>query len=721
MTEIITEQISKSLSINKKQVSATIELLEEGSTIPFISRYRKEATGSLDEMQVADIDSELKRLNNLIKRREFILKSISDQEKLTDELAAKINNCWDLNLLEDLYLPFKQKRKTRASAAREKGLEPLAQMIMSQEVENLLEKSKAFLNDEVENIEDALSGARDIIAEWVSENLDSRNSMRKLFEQSAVISSKVIGKKKEEGQKYSDYFEYSEALQKCPGHRLLAILRAENEGILRVSIDVDNDIAVLILDKIFIKIKTGVPETSETSETSETKAQLSLAIRDSFKRLLAPSIETEFQKISKEKADKEAINIFSENLRQLLLAAPLGPVNTLAIDPGFRTGCKVVCLDEQGTFKHSTTIYPHQPQNQIKESTEIINKLIKDYKIQAIAIGNGTAGRETTSFIKSVLGNDTKNDIEVYIVNEAGASIYSASEVAREEFPELDLTVRGAISIGRRLMDPLAELVKIDAKSIGVGQYQHDVNQDNLKDSLDQVVEFAVNQVGVNLNTSSQHLLRYVSGIGPQLAKSITKYRADNGAFKSRKELLSVAGLGNKAFEQSAGFLRIPGAENPLDNSAVHPESYAIVDKMAKDLSHPVIDLIKAEDVRKQIDIKKYVTDKVGLPTLEDILKELKKPGLDPRGKAETFSFAEDIKDISDLKLEMRLPGIITNLTKFGAFVNIGIKENGLLHISQITNKFIKDPSEVLKLDQKVTVRITSIDVERKRIQLSLL
>ena len=713
MKEILIEQISNSLSINRKQVAATAELLEGGSTIPFISRYRKEATGSLDEMQVADIDSEIKRLNNLIRRREFILKSISEQEKLTEELETKINNCWDLNILEDLYLPFKQKRKTRASAAREKGLEPLAQLIFSQEVTNLTEKAEAFLNDEVETIDDALSGSRDIIAEWISEDSECRKSLRRLFDETAVISSKVIGKKKEEGQKYADYFEYSESLKKCPGHRLLAILRAEQEGVLRVSIDVDNDIAVIILDKMFIRNK------SETTELSESALQVSLAVRDSFKRLLSPSLETEFLRISKEKADREAINIFSENLRQLLLAAPLGPKNTLAVDPGFRTGCKVVCLDEQGTFKQSATIYPHQPQNQIREATEIINKLIKEFKIQAIAIGNGTAGRETESFIKNTVGNNS--GIEVYIVNESGASIYSASEVAREEFPELDLTVRGAISIGRRLMDPLAELVKIDAKSIGVGQYQHDVNQDNLKESLDQVVTFAVNQVGVNLNTSSQHLLRYVSGIGPQVAKSIIKYRKDNGAFKSRKELLSVSGLGNKAFEQSAGFLRIPGAENPLDNSAVHPESYNIVDMMAKDLSLPVTDLIKTEEVRKQIDINKYVTDKVGLPTLEDILKELKKPGLDPRGKAETFSFAEDINDITDLKPEMLLPGIITNLTKFGAFVNIGIKENGLLHISQITNKFIKDPSEVLKLDQKVTVRITGIDVERKRIQLSMM
>jgi uncharacterized protein len=709
MTEVIIEHISKSLSINKNQIAATIELLDEGATIPFISRYRKEATGSLDEMQVADIQSEQKRLNELIRRREYILKSIADQDKLTDKLAEKINNCWDLNALEDLYLPFKPKRKTKATAARDKGLEPLATLIMTMENKNLTEEAAKFFNEEVLNIEDALSGARDIIAEWVSEDIGTRNSLRDLYKQSSVLSSKVVAKKKEEGLKYQDYFEYSEDLKKCPGHRLLAILRAEQEGILRVAINVDNELAVKIIEKNILKLNVK----------NESTEQVSLAISDSFKRLLSPSIVTEFFNTAKAKADKEAILIFSENLRQLLLASPLGQKATLAIDPGFRTGCKVVCLDEQGNFTNSSTIYPHQPQNQIKESKEIISKLIKQFKIQAIAIGNGTAGRETENFIKSVIENNP--EIEIYMVNESGASIYSASEVAREEFPELDLTVRGAISIGRRLMDPLAELVKIDAKSIGVGQYQHDVDQEQLKDSLDNVVSFAVNQVGVNLNTSSRHLLRYVSGIGPKIATAITNYRQDNGPFKSRKELLKVAGLGNKVFEQSAGFLRIPGAKNPLDNSAVHPESYAIVDKMAEDLSKPVKEIIDSDEVRKQIDIKKYINDKVGLPTLEDIMTELKKPGLDPRGKAEVFKFDENVNDINDLKVEMRLPGVITNLTKFGAFVNIGIKENGLLHVSQISsNKFIKDPSEVLKLDQKVMVRITAIDIERKRIQLSL-
>ncbi|MEO8664497.1 MAG: Tex family protein [Ignavibacteria bacterium] len=705
--EAITEQISRSLSLSKKQILAAIGLLEEGATIPFIARYRKEVTGSLDEIEVADINSELIRLNELIKRREYILKVISDQDKLTGTLAKEINSCWDLTKLEDIYLPFKPKRKTRAAAARDKGLEPLARIVFSQNEAIISEKANSFLNDDVKNIEDALSGARDIIAEWINEDPAARNVIRKYFSQTAVITSKIIAKKKEEGQKYLDYFEYSGDLKKCPGHRLLAMFRGAQEGILKVSIKVDDSHALEMLDKIFIKAK------------NESSVQVSLAVKDSYKRLLSPAIETEFQNTSKERADKEAIHVFSENLRQLLLAAPLGPKATMAIDPGFRTGCKLVCLDEQGALKYNTTIFPHQPQNKIDEAKQIVTESINKYEIKAVAIGNGTAGRETEVFIKSLLSGSS--DIEVYMVNESGASIYSASEIAREEFPELDLTVRGAISIGRRLMDPLAELVKIDAKSIGVGQYQHDVDQDKLKTSLDMVVTSAVNQVGVNLNTSSRHLLRYISGIGPQLAKSITKYRRENGPFISRKELLKVTGLGNKAFEQSAGFLRIPGAENPLDNSAVHPESYELVYKMAKDLKHPVKDLIYTEEVRKQIDIKKYINDKFGLPTLEDIMKELQKPGLDPRGKAEVFSFAEYINDITDLKTEMRLPGIVTNLTKFGAFVNIGIKETGLLHISQISNnRFIKDPSEVLKLDQKVIVRITAIDLERKRIQLSM-
>ena len=706
MTEILAKHISSSLSISKTQVSNTVKLLEEGATIPFISRYRKEATGSLDETEVTAIEKEWKRLLELVKRREAILKSINDQELLTPELEVKINNCWNMAELEDIYLPYKPKRKTRASAAREKGLEPLAEIIMAQKEDKLEAIAEKYLNDEVPDIESALAGAREIIAEWVNENTDARNKIRQLFERDAIISSKVIEKKKDEGIKYQDYFDFSEPLERCAGHRLLAIRRAEQEGILRVSISIDNENAIESLEKIFIKNK------------NESAVQVGLSIKDAHKRLLAPSIETEFKNSSKAKADEEAIRVFSENLRQLLLSPPLGPKVTMAIDPGFRTGCKLVCLDQQGNLLHHDTIYPHPPQPKLDEATEKIKTLLKKYKVEAIAIGNGTAGRETERFIKSLI--DESGKTEIFMVNEAGASIYSASETAREEFPDLDLTFRGAVSIGRRLMDPLAELVKIDAKSIGVGQYQHDVNQDDLKDGLDKVVTSAVNLVGVNLNTASQHLLSYVSGIGPKLAKSIIKYRRENKVFRSRKELIKVSGLGAKAFEQSAGFLRIPGAEDPLDNSAVHPESYSIVAKMAKDLSQPIKSLIEAADLRQQIDINKYVTDTIGLPTLKDIMQELEKPGLDPRGKAEVFSFSETINEITDLKPGMRLPGVVTNLTKFGAFVNIGIKENGLLHISQITDRYIKDPSDVLKLDQKIMVRVVEIDIERKRIQLSM-
>ena len=706
MTEILVKHISGTLSISKSQVSNTVKLLEEGATIPFISRYRKEATGSLDETEVTAIEKEWKRLLELIKRREAILKSINDQELLTPELEVKINNCWNMAELEDIYLPYKPKRKTRASAAREKGLEPLAEIIMAQKEDRIESIAEKYLNDEVPDIEAALAGARDIIAEWINENADARNKIRQLFERDAIISSKVIEKKKDEGTKYQDYFDFSEPLERCAGHRLLAIRRAEQEGILRVSISIDNENAVESLEKIFIKNK------------NESAVQIRLSIKDAHKRLLAPSIETEFKNSSKAKADEEAIRVFSENLRQLLLSPPLGPKVTMAIDPGFRTGCKLVCLDQQGNLLHHDTIFPHPPQPKLDEATAKVKGLLKKYKVEAIAIGNGTAGRETERFIKSLIGETSKT--EIFMVNEAGASIYSASETAREEFPDLDLTFRGAISIGRRLMDPLAELVKIDAKSIGVGQYQHDVNQESLKDGLDKVVTSAVNQVGVNLNTASQHLLSYVSGIGPKLAKSIINYRRENKTFRSRKELIKVSGLGAKAFEQSAGFLRIPDAENPLDNSAVHPESYSIVAKMAKDLSQPVKSLIEAANLRQQIDINNYVTNTVGLPTLKDIMQELEKPGLDPRGKAEVFSFSETINEITDLKPGMLLPGVVTNLTKFGAFVDIGIKENGLLHISQITDRFIKDPSEVLKLDQKIMVRVVDIDVERKRIQLSM-
>ncbi|MDX1939207.1 MAG: Tex family protein [Saprospiraceae bacterium] len=706
MTDTITQLISNALAIGKRQVAATVELLEEGATIPFISRYRKEATGSLDETQVAAIDAEMKRLDTLIKRKETVLKSIAEQEKLTPELESKINNCWDATELEDLYLPYKPKRKTRATKAKELGLEPLAAIIMEQRERDIELRAEQFITDEVPDVEAALSGARDIIAEWVNEDANARNTVRRIFDRGASIGSKVFLTKQEEAAKYRDYFDYNEPLKHVPSHRLLAILRAEEEGFLRVSIDIEEEQALERLERQFVKGNNSCAD------------QVALAVKDAYKRLMSPSLEIEFRNKAKEKADAEAIQVFAENLRQLLLAAPLGPKRTLALDPGFRTGCKVACLDEQGNLLNYTTIYPHPPQSRVLESAEIIQDLVAKYKIQAIAIGNGTASRETDQFIRQSV--DKNVGLDIFVVSEAGASIYSASDVAREEFPDLDLTVRGAISIGRRLMDPLAELVKIDPKSIGVGQYQHDVDQTKLKESLDQVVISAVNQVGVNLNTASKHLLQYVSGIGPKMAENIILYRKENGTFQSRKDLMQVKGLGAKAFEQSAGFLRIPNAANPLDNSAVHPESYHIVNKMAKDVNESVEALIKNNATRQQIDIKKYVTEKVGLPTLQDILKELAKPGLDPRGEAEIFAFEESVKEITDLKTGMWLPGIVTNLAKFGAFVDIGIKENGLVHISQITNRFIKDPAEVLKLGQKVTVRIVEVDIERKRVQLSM-
>lgn len=706
MTESIIQLISHTLSISKRQVIATLELLEGGATIPFIARYRKEMTGSLDEVQVVAIQAESKRLETLLKRRETILQTIREQGKLTSELEAKINNCWDTTELEDLYLPYRPKRKTRASIARDRGLEPLAKIILEQQERDIEGRAEQFITDEVPDAAAALAGARDIIAEWVNEDANARTAVRRLYERGATVSAKVFESKREEGAKYRDYFEYSEPLKHIPSHRLLAIDRAEQEGILRVNIDIEKEQVLERLERQFVKANNAAAE------------QVILAIKDAYKRLMSPSLETEFRNKAKEKADAEAIQVFTENLRQLLLAAPLGPKRTLAIDPGFRTGCKVVCLDEQGNLLHHTVIYPHPPQSRVMEAGELVQDLISNYNIQAIAIGNGTASRETDQFIRKV--GDKNANIEIFVVSEAGASIYSASEVAREEFPELDLTVRGAISIGRRLMDPLAELVKIDAKSIGVGQYQHDVDQTKLKESLDQVVISAVNQVGVNLNTASQHLLQYVSGIGPSLAKNIVLFRAENGVFKSRKDVSKVKGLGAKAFEQSAGFLRIPNAKNPLDNSAVHPESYAVVNKMAKDVNESVENVIKNAAIRQQIDIKKYVTETVGLPTLQDILKELAKPGLDPRGEAEVFAFEETVRDINDLKPGMQLPGIVTNLAKFGAFVDIGIKENGLVHISQITNRFIKDPAEILKLGQKVMVRIVEVDVARKRVQLTM-
>lgn len=706
MSTLIIEKVSEGVGIKKHQVSAVVELLDGGATIPFISRYRKEATGSLDEVEINNISLELTRIKDLISRKETILKSIDEQEMLTPELKAKIERCWSSQDLEDIYLPYKPKRKTRASMAREKGLEPLAKIIMAQRDNSLKISAEPFIKDEVADLEEALAGARDIIAEWINENADARNAVRTHFKRSAIIKSSVVKAKMVEADKYRDYFDFFENLKEVPSHRILAIRRGESEGFLRSSISIEPYDAQQSLVKQFVKAQ---------NEASE---QVSLAIDDCLKRLLLPSIETEFRLIAKDKADEEAIGVFAENLRQLLLSAPLGQVPVLGLDPGFRTGCKLVCLNERGDLVYHSTIFPHPPQNKKFEAEEEVKLLLDKYNIGAVAVGNGTAGRETLAFVKGVIPKGT--NVEAYLVNEAGASIYSASEVARNEFPDLDLTVRGAVSIGRRLMDPLAELVKIDAKSIGVGQYQHDVNQEKLKRTLDTVVESAVNTVGVNLNTASEHLLRYVSGIGPTLAKRIAAHRKENGEFKSRKSLMDVPGLGAKAFEQGAGFLRIKNAKNPLDDSGVHPERYKLVKEMAKTIDVPVEDLIKSRLHRQKIKPNDFVSDEVGIPTINDIIQELAKPGLDPRGKAEAFSFAEGIESIGQLREGMVLPGVVTNLAKFGAFVDIGIKENGLLHISQIANRFIKDPAEVLKLDQKIKVRVVSVEVERKRIQLSM-
>lgn len=698
--------ISKTLGINAGQIQNTINLLSEGATVPFISRYRKEATGSLDEVQVLNIQEEWKKLQELVKRRDAILESIKSQELLTPELEAKISSCWNATELEDLYLPYKPKRKTKASVAREKGLEPLAGTLMKQDISDVEGFAMRFVKGDVADVEDALSGARDIIAEWVNERAFARNKVRQLFGRKAEISAKVVKSKAEEAEKYRDYFDFSEPLKRCPSHRMLAIRRAEAEGLLRVHVLPEEDEALDILDNIFVK---GRNEASE---------QIQIAVKDAYKRLLAPSLETEFKNSSKEKADDEAIKVFAENLRQLLMAPPLGPKRVLAIDPGFRTGCKVVCLDEQGGLLSNENIYPHPPQSESGQAAAKLSRLIESYKLEAIAIGNGTAGRETEDFIQRKMR--LPQGMEVYVVNEAGASIYSASKVAREEFPTYDVTVRGAVSIGRRLMDPLAELVKIDPKSIGVGQYQHDVDQNKLKQSLDNVVESVVNQVGVNLNTASKHLLNYVSGLGPKLAENIVKYRDENGAFSSRKELKKVSGLGPKAFEQSAGFLRIADGKNPLDNSAVHPESYSIVEKMAKDMDRQVSSLIGATKKLEEIDLAKYVTKDVGLPTLKDIIAELGKVGRDPRGKTEVFSFDPNIRKIENLREGMILQGLVSNITKFGAFVDIGVKQDGLVHISQLANKFVSDPNEIVRLQQQVTVKVTEVDIPRKRIQLSM-
>jgi uncharacterized protein len=697
--------ISHRIGIQELQVRNTISLLDEGATIPFISRYRKEVTGSLDEVQVELIKDEKEKMEELLKRRETILKTIEEQELLTPELKIRIENCYDPTELEDIYLPFKPKRRTRAMIAREKGLEPLAQLIIQQNERNIEYKAQAFINDHVESVEDALAGARDIIAEWINENEKARAIVRRSFDLGAFISSKVIKGKEEEGAKFNDYFDWNEPLKKCPSHRLMAMRRGENEGFLRVSIAPDSEEPIPRLNRFFIQ------------SNNSCATQIELAVTDSYKRLLEPSIETEFANSSKEKADEEAIRVFADNLRQLLLAAPLGQFRVLAIDPGYRTGCKVVCLDAQGNLLHNETIYPHKPQEEIKQSARKISSLVSSYQIEAIAIGNGTASRETEAFIKKL---HFDRELRVYVVSEDGASIYSASKIARDEFPQYDVTVRGAVSIGRRLMDPLAELVKIDPKSIGVGQYQHDVDQKKLKNSLDKVVESSVNLVGVNVNTASQHLLTYISGLGPMLAQNMVDYRKANGPFSSRNELQKVPRMGAKAFEQSAGFLRIPEASNPLDNSAVHPESYFIVEKIAKDLKCSIQELISNETLQKQIEWKKYVTDKVGLPTLEDIRKELAKPGRDPRKAIKVFEFAPNIFKVEDLQVGMVLPGIVTNITKFGAFVDVGVKQDGLVHVSQMADRFISDPAEIVKLHQHVHVKVIELDLQRKRIQLSL-
>lgn len=706
--EEFSQMIAAELKLPAHRIANTLKLLQGGATIPFISRYRKEATGGLDEVQIGDIQTRYEKLCELSKRKETVLSTIEEQGKLTPELKARISACWNATELEDIYLPFKPKRKTRAEAARAKGLEPLALLLMMQKENNLAAKVRNFVKGEVKDEEDALKGARDILAEQISEDERSRNLMRNQFQRQALIQSKVVkGKEAEEASaKYRDYFDFCEPLKKCSSHRLLALRRGESEGVLKVTIfPEDEDMCNERLQRLFVRAN------------NECAHQVEEALTDAYKRLLKPAIETEFAALSKEKADEEAIRVFAENLRQLLLAPPLGQKRVMGIDPGFRTGCKVVCLDAQGTLLHNEAIYPHPPKSEYAQAARKIVKLVEQYKIEAIAIGNGTASRETEQFVTS---QRYDREVQVFVVSEDGASIYSASKTAREEFPDYDVTVRGAVSIGRRLMDPLAELVKIDAKSIGVGQYQHDVDQTKLKASLDQTVESCVNLVGVNVNTASKHLLTYVSGLGPTLAQNIVDYRTENGPFESRRQLLKVPRMGDKAYEQCAGFLRIPQAKNPLDNSAVHPESYPIVEQMAKDLNCTVADLIKDKELRSKIDLKKYVTDTVGLPTLTDILQELDKPGRDPRQKIQIFEFDKNVRTLDDLQEGMELPGIVTNITNFGCFVDIGIKENGLVHVSQLADRFVSNPADVVRIHQHVRVKVMSIDHERKRIQLTM-
>jgi len=703
----ILSYIIQQTQLASKSVENTIKLLNEDATIPFIARYRKEITGNLDEVQIGDIVKFKELFEALEKRKKAILKALVEQNVLTSELEQKVLHTRDLISLEDLYLPYKKKRKTKAETARLQGLEPLAKMMMSQRVNDLERTASKYTSIEVDTIEDALEGARCIIAEWINERTDIRNNIRRELERYSTIASKVVKTKAddEKAQKFKDYFDWQESLSSIPSHRLLAILRAENEGFVRVKIAIDSERVIQKIEGKIIRFQ------------NECSTQIELAIKDAFKRLLFPSLSNEALSIAKEKADEAAITVFSKNLKQLLLGAPLGEKRVLAVDPGFRSGCKIVCLNEQGELEHNETIFPHAPQNQSIEAVKKISFLADTYKIEAIAIGNGTASRETEQLVKKI---QFKNEVEIFVVSEAGASIYSASKIARDEFPNYDVTVRGSVSIGRRLADPLAELVKIDAKSIGVGQYQHDVDQTKLKKSLDTTVESCVNTIGVNINTASESLLSYVSGIGPKIAENIVNYRNENGSFTSRTGIKKVPRLGGKAFEQAAGFLRIKNGKNPLDDSGVHPESYGLVDKMAKDNKKKVADFIGNKETLQQINLKNYITETIGLPTLEDIIKELEKPGVDPRAKAKVFSFDKNITAISDLKTGQILPGIINNITNFGCFVDIGIKESGLIHVSNLSDTFVKDVNAIVSLNQQIIVKILEVDVVRKRIQLAL-
>ncbi|QYH38130.1 RNA-binding transcriptional accessory protein [Algoriphagus sp. NBT04N3] len=702
-------KIASELNIKSHQVKATMDLLDEGGTVPFISRYRKEATGSLDEVQVAAVRDRLQQLRDLDKRREAVLKSIEEQGKLSPELKKAVENAETMAKLEDIYLPYKPKRRTKATIAREKGLEPLAERIFEQESIDLEEEASQYINEEkeVKSVEEALQGARDIIAEWINEKADLREKMRKLFLEEGNFTSKVIPGKEAEAVKYKDYFDWTEPIKTAPSHRVLAMRRGEKELFLMLDSCPEESDALALIERVVI----------DSQRSNESVEQVKLAIKDCYKRLLKPSMETEVRLLTKKKADEEAIRVFAENLKQLLLGAPLGEKSVMAIDPGFRTGCKLVCLGPQGQFLHYESIFPHEPQKRTSEAGMTVKGLVDKFSIQAIAIGNGTAGRETEAFVKSL---GLPKSVIVTMVNEAGASIYSASEVAREEFPDLDLTVRGAVSIGRRLMDPLAELVKIDPKSIGVGQYQHDVDQNALKNALDDTVMSAVNGVGVEVNTASKQLLTYVSGLGPVLAQNIVEFRNQHGPFKSRSQLLKVPRLGEKAFEQAAGFLRISKAKNPLDASAVHPERYVLVESMAKDLGASIDDLVKSEDLRNRINLKNYVSEQVGLPTLQDILAELAKPGRDPRESFEVFQFEEGVNSMEDLRVGMKLPGVVTNITAFGAFVDVGVHQDGLVHLSHLADRFVKDPNEIVHVNQKVEVTVVEVDIPRKRIGLSM-